>query len=132
MDIADSLGKNRCGGMSELTKGFGMYSLPIRVVRYTQKNGKTILTLYMGEKINNYLLSTNRSNVFPVLEFMAKSANLMPEAVELLDDAQNIMKWTCELCDGEACGRCGGCDVKGIGSRIAALLAKLEGGADDD
>lgn len=68
---------------------------------------------------------------YDVQEYLVQCANLMPEAVELLDDAQNIMKWTCELCDGEACGRCGGCDVKGIGSRIAALLAKLEGGADE-
>lgn len=67
-----------------------------------------------------------------VLAYIVTCANLMPEAVELLDDAQNIMKWTCELCDGEACGRCGGCDVKGIGSRIAALLAKLEGGAETE
>lgn len=64
-------------------------------------------------------------------KYLVHCANLMPEAVELLDDAQNIMKWTCELCDGEACGRCGGCDVRGMGSCIAALLAKLEGGIDN-
>lgn len=76
-------------------------------------------------EFNKYDVDNAREDA---LKYIVQCANLMPEAVELLDDAQNIMKWTCELCDGEACGRCGGCDVKGIGSRIAALLAKLEGG----
>lgn len=74
------------------------------------------------------LMCTGTPSQKAAADYAVACANLMPEAVELLDDAQNIMKWTCELCDGEACGRCGGCDVKGIGSRIAALLAKLEGG----
>lgn len=110
--------------MSELTKGFGVYSLPIRVVRYTQRNGKTILTLYMGEKINNYLLSTNRSHVFPVLEFMAKSANLMPEAVEVIRDLVKIVSQpdydpdSLDYADY-------------VVQRAKELLAKLEGGADD-
>lgn len=119
--------------MSELTKGFGVYSLPIRVVRYTQRNGKTILTLYMGEKINNYLLSTNRSHVFPVLEFMAKSANLMPEAVELLKDTNTKLKRLCEICGFENIGNeCIRCTMPGLVTRVDALLAKLEGGADDE
>ena len=116
--------------MSELTKGFGVYSLPIRVVRYTQRDGKTILTLYMGEKINNYLLSTNRSHVFPVLEFMAKSANLMPEAVELLKAAQETMNEACAVCAEDLGERCATCDREEIDRRITALLAKLEGGAE--
>ena len=66
------------------------------------------------------------------IQYLVQCANLMPEAVALLDDARDVMKWTCEICDGEASGRCGGCDVKGIGSRIAALLAKLEGGAETE
>lgn len=104
--------------MSELTKGFGVYSLPIRVVRYTQRNGKTILTLYMGKEINNYLLSTNRSHVFPVLEFMAKSANLMPEAVEVIRDLIGIAAVLDYGADNAV-------------TRAKQLLAKLEGGADN-
>ena len=68
---------------------------------------------------------------YDVQEYLVQCANLMPEAEELLKAAQNIMKGTCELCDGKACGRSGGCDVKGIGSRIGALLAKLEGGMEE-
>lgn len=117
--------------MSELAKGFGVYSLPIRVVRYTQRSGKTILTLYMGEKINNYLLSTNRSHVFPVLEFMAKSANLMPEAVELLKQALR------ELEDLTEEQRSSPFEVSKphkacvVVAKIDALLAKLEGGTNN-
>lgn len=117
--------------MSELTKGFGVYSLPIRVVRYTQRNGKTILTLYMGEKMNNYLLSTNRSHVFPVLEFMAKSANLMPEAVELLGKCAREIQNRCDFCAGSYGRACIGCSNLETRAEIHALLAKLEGGADD-
>ena len=110
--------------MSELTKGFGVYSLPIRVVRYTQRDGKTILTLYMGEKINNYLLSTNRSHVFPVLEFMAKSANLMPEAVEVIRDLVQLASppdYDPDSLDY----------ADYVVRRAEELLAKLEGGAED-
>lgn len=82
-------------------------------------------------KQDSIFVDTNIDAHVGAVCYAVACANLMSEAVELLDDAQNIMKWTCELCDGEACGRCGGCDVKGIGSRIAALLAKLEGGADE-
>lgn len=123
--------KRWCKTMSELTKGFGVYSLPIRVVRYTQSNGKTILTLYMGEKINNYLLSTNRSHVFPVLEFMAKSANFMPEAVKLLKAAQETMNEACTVCAEDLGERCATCDREEIDRRITALLAKLEGGTEE-
>lgn len=45
-------------------------------------------------KGSRYVLSTNRQNIFPVLEFMAGSANLMPELANVLREAVNALKKT--------------------------------------
>lgn len=118
--------KGWCRSMSELTKGFEkVFPLPWKMQR---RGTWEYINAENGSGLDICIIpSTDYEPKKAARQYLVQCANLMPEAVELLDDAQNIMKWTCELCDGEACGRCGGCDVKGIGSRIAALLAKLEG-----
>ena len=65
------------------------------------------------------------------LEYMVNCANLMPEAVELLKAAQETMNEACEVCAEDLGERCAQCDREKIDRRITALLAKLEGGADD-
>lgn len=66
-----------------------------------------------------------------VLAYIVTCANLMPEAVELLKAAQEIMNEACTVCAENLGERCAICDREEIDRRITALLAKLEGGAEE-
>lgn len=65
------------------------------------------------------------------LQYLVKSANLFPEAVELLKAAQETMNEACTVCAEDLGERCATCDREEIDRRITALLAKLEGGIDN-
>ena len=65
-------------------------------------------------------------------QYLVQCANLMPEAVELLKDTNTKLKQLCEICGFENIGNeCIRCTMPGFVTRVDALLAKLEGGADD-
>ena len=61
------------------------------------------------------------------LQYLVKSANLFPDAVELLKAAQETMNEACTVCAEDLGERCATCDREEIDRRITALLAKLEG-----
>ena len=81
-----------------------------------------------------HTIKFNADNIAHVdaLEYMVKCANLMPEAVELLKAAQETMNEACTVCAEDLGERCATCDREEIDRRITALLAKLEGGAEDE
>lgn len=73
------------------------------------------------------------------LKYLVKCANLMPEAVELLKSADEKLLALCRTCDNAmsdaGLGRfvdCKNCNVESLDTSIKELLAKLEGGAEDE
>lgn len=67
------------------------------------------------------------------MKYIVRCANLMPEAVELLKDTNTKLKQLCEICGFENIGNeCIRCTMPGFVTRVDALLAKLEGGANDE
>lgn len=75
---------------------------------------------------------------YAVQEHLVRCANLMPEAVALLKSADEKLIDLCNTCcnamDAAGLGRfvdCKNCNVESLDTSIKALLAKLEGGADD-
>lgn len=72
------------------------------------------------------------ADVRDVMNYIILCANLMPEAVELLKDTNTKLKRLCEICGTENIGNeCIRCTMPGLVTRVDALLAKLEGGAED-
>lgn len=66
------------------------------------------------------------------LKYLVQCANLMPEAVRLLNEALRIIEKACIACaniDAYHCGLCGRVETT---REIKALLAKLEGGAETE
>lgn len=64
---------------------------------------------------------------YDVQEYLVRCANLMPEAVRLLNEALRIIEKACTACaniDAYHCGLCGRTETT---REIKALLAKLEG-----
>ena len=116
--------------MSELTKSFERYfPLPWEV-----KIIDTATFIQSEFEPGEHTIKFNADNIAHVdaLEYMVKCANLMPEAVELLKAAQETMNEACTVCAEDLGERCATCDREEIDRRITALLAKLEGGAEDE
>ena len=87
--------------------------------------------LVQGKQARNALKRTWR--------YAVQCANLMPEAAELLKSADEKLIDLCSTCwnamDAAGLGRfvdCKNCNVESLDTSIKALLAKLEGGADDE
>ena len=65
------------------------------------------------------------------LRYAVQCANLMPEAVEVLDKCTSELLKRCDYCAGKGGRACIGCSNSEMRTEIHALLAKLEGGADN-
>ena len=70
------------------------------------------------------------------LRYAVQCANLMPEAVELLRSADEKLLDLCCMCVNATSEAgyfvdCKNCNVESLDTSIKALLAKLEGGAED-
>ena len=68
---------------------------------------------------------------YDVQEYLVKCANLMPEAARLLNEALRIIEKACIACANIDAYHCGLCGREETTREIQALLAKLEGGADN-
>lgn len=66
------------------------------------------------------------------MNYIVQCANLMPEAVRLLDEALRIIEKACIACANVDAYHCGLCKREETTREIKALLAKLEGGAEDE
>lgn len=125
--------------MSELTKGFEKYfPLPWTVLK--TKNGAFVrqnAALITGKKsykelVELGLIEEFSVNSFPprvaALKYAVLCANLMPEAVRLLNEALRIIEKACIACANIDAYHCGLCGREETTREIKALLAKLEGG----
>ena len=65
------------------------------------------------------------------LRYAVQCANLMPEAARLLNEALRIIEKACIACANIDAYHCGLCGREETTREIKALLAKLEGGADN-
>lgn len=65
------------------------------------------------------------------LQYAVRCANLMPEAVELLGKCAREIQNRCDFCAGSYGRACIGCSNSETRAEIHALLAKLEGGAEE-
>ena len=61
-----------------------------------------------------------------VLAYIVTCANLMPEAVEVLDKCTSELLKRCDYCAGKGGRACIGCSNSEMRAEIHALLAKLE------
>lgn len=84
------------------------------------------------------LMSTGTPTQKAAMNYIIQCANLMPEAVELLKTADKKLIDLCYTCfnamDAAGLGRfvdCKNCNVESLDTGIKALLAKLEGGAEE-
>ena len=66
------------------------------------------------------------------LRYAVQCANLMPEAVKLLNEALRIIEKACIACANIDAYHCGLCGREETTREIKALLAKLEGGAETE
>ena len=114
-----------------------MNALPLKVVMYDDKTPPR-LTVY-ADNGRFYVLSTDRRHVFTILRRMVDATNLMPEAARLLRSADEKLLALCRTCDNAmsdaGLGRfvdCKNCNVESLDTNIKELLAKLEGGADNE
>lgn len=64
-------------------------------------------------------------------QHLVQCANLMPEAVRLLNEALRIIEKACIACANIDAYHCGFCGREETTREIKALLAKLEGGANN-
>ena len=85
-----------------------------------------------------HTIEFNADNIAHVdaLEYMVKCANLMPEAARLLRSADEKLLDLCRTCVNAMTEAgyfvdCKNCNVENLDTSIRALLAKLEGGAED-
>ena len=69
---------------------------------------------------------------YDVQEYLVKSANLMPEAVRLLNEALRIIEKACIACANIDAYHCGFCGREETTQEIKEFLVKLEGGAEDE
>lgn len=74
---------------------------------------------------------------YDVQEYLVQCANLMPEAVELLKSADEKLLDLCCTCvnamsEAGYSVDCKNCNVESLDTNIKELLAKLEGGAEDE
>lgn len=88
------------------------------------------------ESVESEFLETFRVNPFPprvsALKYAVQCANLMPEAVRLLNEALRIIEKACIACANIDAYHCGFCGREETTQEIKELLAKLEGGAEDE
>ena len=114
--------------MSELVKSFqDAYALPWTIKHY----GEFDAIFSAGELRLCYVSRPDTERKQAAMSYIIQCANLMPEAVELLKAAQETMNEACTVCAEDLGERCATCDREEIDRRITALLAKLEGGAED-
>ena len=66
------------------------------------------------------------------MSYIIQCANLMPEAVRLLNEALRIIEKACIACANIDAYHCGLCGREETTREIKALLAELEGGAETE
>lgn len=125
------------------------YPLPWTVIKtkngaFMVPNTEALTTEHWFKRsLKDGLIETFSTNAFPprvaALEYAVQCANLMPEAVELLKSADEKLLALCRTCDNAmsdaGLGRfvdCKNCNVESLDTSIKELLAKLEGGAEDE
>ena len=72
------------------------------------------------------------ADVRDVMNYIILCANLMPEAVRLLNEALRIIEKACIACANIDAYHCGFCGREETTQEIKEFLAKLEGGAEDE
>lgn len=116
--------------MSELTKGFEKeFPLPWGVE--FRDTAAFIRPVDMPEQYSIFL-DTNIPDHIGAVRYAVQCANLMPEAVELLGKCAIEMQKRCDYCAGKGGRACIGCSNSEMRTEIHALLAKLEGGTEDE
>lgn len=125
-----------------ITKNFEEY-FPLLWTVIEHKNGafmKQNAALITGKKgykesVELGLVEEFSVNSFPprvaALKYAVKCANLMPEAVRLLNEALLIIEKACIACANIDAYHCGFCGREETTQEIKEFLAKLEGGADN-
>ncbi|OUO94777.1 hypothetical protein [Cloacibacillus sp. An23] len=122
--------------MSELTKGFEKYfPLPWGISFYgdgvhyiDSKNGSGFWI--MEDREGDATKKQDTAEGRAAMEYMAKCANLMPEVIKVLKQAQDGIKEACNYHCYYTCPSCDWCEAQLAEEQIGALLAKLEGDAE--
>lgn len=115
--------------MSELVKSFqDAYALPWTIKHY----GEFDAIFPAGELRLCYVSRPDTERKRAAMSYLVHCANLMPEAVELLGKCAIEMQKRCDYCAGKGGRACIGCSNSEMRTEIHALLAKLEGGAEDE
>lgn len=116
--------------MSELTKGFEkVFPLPWGVE--FRDTAAFIRPVDMPEQYSIFL-DTNIPDHIGAVRYAVKCANLMPEAVEVLNEADDhmgaLLAAVCDDCPKLGTEDCEECPPYKTLRKIGVLLAKLEGG----
>lgn len=120
--------------MSGLSKGFEkVFPLPWEV-----KIIDTATFIQSEFEPGEHTIKFNADNIAHVdaLEYMVKCANLMPECVNMLKEADmymtSMLAGLCNDCPDKGTEMCRVCKLKTVLDDIETLLAKLEGGAETE
>ena len=120
--------------MSELVKSFqDAYALPWTIKHY----GEFDAIFSAGELRLCYVSRPDTERKRAAMSYLVHCANLMPEAVELLKSADEKLLDLCCMCvnamsEAGYSVDCKNCNVESLDTNIKELLAKLEGGAEDE
>ena len=115
--------------MSELVKSFqDAYALPWTIKHY----GEFDAIFSAGELRLCYVSRPDTERKRAAMSYLVQCANLMPEAVRLLNEALRIIEKACIACANIDAYHCGFCGREETTQEIKELLAKLEGGAEDE
>ena len=112
-----------------------LFSLPWAIQR---KGTWEHINSHNGEGLNICIMPyTDFEPKKAARQYLVQCANLMPEAVELLKAADEKLLDLCRTCDNAMSEAgylvdCKNCNVESLDTNIKELLAKLEGGADDN
>lgn len=119
--------------MNELTKGFSdAYAPPWTIKHY----GEFDAIFSAGGLLLCYVTRPRTERKQAAMSYIVQCANLMPEAVKLLNEADTYMTsmlaGLCNDCPDKETEMCRVCKLKTVLDDMETFLAKLEGGNDNE
>ena len=107
-----------------------LFSLPWAIQR---KGTWEHINSHNGEGLNICIMPyTDFEPKKAARQYLIQCSNLMPEAVKLLNEALRIIEKACIACANIDAYHCGLCGREETTREIKELLAKLEGGNDNE